>query len=68
MLRIKHKNVKNFFSAIEKELANGKTVTYKINSINSVRFIASSLLNLADNLVDGIHNSKCKVVNLAFNL
>ena len=68
MLRIKHKNVKNFFSTIEKELANGKAVTYKINSINSVRFIASSLSNLADNLVDGIQNSKCKVVNLAFNL
>ena len=44
---------------IGKELANGKTVTYKIKIIDIVRFMASSLSNLADNLSEGHHDSKC---------
>ena len=35
-------------------------MTYKIKSIDSIRFIASSLSSLADNLTKGFHNSKCK--------
>ena len=36
-------------------------MTYRIKFMDSVRFLASSLLNLAKNLVEGLHNSKVKV-------
>ena len=35
-------------------------MTYRIKFIDSVRFLASSLSRLADNLAQGLHNSKCK--------
>ena len=34
------------------------TISYKIKFINSERFMATSLSNLADNLTEGIHNIK----------
>ena len=34
-------------------------VTYKIKLINSVRFMASPLWNLADNVSEGLQKSKC---------
>ena len=37
-----------------------ETISYKIKFINSVRFIATSLSNLVDNLAEGIHKIKCK--------
>ena len=37
-----------------------KTLSYKLNVIDSVRFITSSLLNLANNLAEGIHKIACK--------
>ena len=37
-----------------------ETISYKIKFINSVRFIATSLSNLVDNLAEGIHKVKCK--------
>ena len=37
-----------------------KTISYKLKSIDSTRFIASALSNLVDNLVEGIHKIKSK--------
>ena len=34
-------------------------ITYKINFIDSYRFMASSLSKIVDNLSEGIHNNKC---------
>ena len=36
------------------------TISYKINFIDSARFIATSLSNLVDNLTEEIHKIKCK--------
>ena len=36
------------------------TMSYKIKSIDSARFIATSLSNLVDNLTEGILKNKCK--------
>ena len=36
------------------------TISYKIKFIDSVRFMASSLSNLIDNLTERIHKIKCK--------
>ena len=36
------------------------TISYKIKLIDSVRFMASSLSNLVDNLTERIHKIKCK--------
>ena len=41
-------------TASTKEDANGKSITYK------VRFMASSLLSLADSLAKDLHKSKCR--------
>ena len=43
---------------INKESENNKTITYKIKLIDSFRFISSSLLNLVNKLLGGIHNNK----------
>ena len=40
---------------IKKELDNGKSVTYKIKSINSFRYMP----NHVDNLSEGFHGKKC---------
>ena len=37
-----------------------KTTSYKLQFIDSARFMASSLSNLADNLAEAIHKIKCK--------
>ena len=39
-----------------------KFISYKIKFIDSMRFISTSLSNLADNLM-GVHNLKCKNCN-----
>ena len=36
------------------------TISYKIKFIGSAGFMTSSLSNLVDNLVEGIHKIKCK--------
>ena len=36
------------------------TTSYKIEFIDSARFMASSLSHLVDNLAEGIHKIKCK--------
>ena len=60
-----------FFFSIEKEVKkidkDGNesvvTISYKIKFIDSARFIASSLLNLGDNLAEAIHKINCKDCN-----
>ena len=42
------------------------TMSYKIKSIDSARFIATSLSNLVDNLTEGILKIKCKDCNCFF--
>ena len=49
-----------FSVPIQQENANGKTMTYKISFINSVRFMENSLQILADNLAKELHKGKCK--------
>ena len=49
------------FSVLLKKKIQNKNIeiTYKINFIDSFRFISSSLSKLVDNLSEGIHNNKC---------
>ena len=44
---------------IEKELDNGKLITYKIKLIDSFRFMSSPLSNLVNDLSEGLHNDNC---------
>ena len=44
---------------IKNEFENNKTITYKINFIDSFRFMSSSLSSLVDDLSEGLHNDKC---------
>ena len=41
-------------------------MSYKINFIDSARFMASSLSNLVDNLTEGVHEIKCKYCDCFF--
>ena len=62
---------KTFSVPTEKEVTNidkdGNesvvTISYKIKFIDSARFMATSLSNLVDNLVEGIYKTKCKDSN-----
>ena len=62
---------KQFFVPIVKEVTkidkdgneSAITISYKIKLIDSVRFMASSLSNLVDNLTERIHKIKCKDFN-----
>ena len=59
---------KKFFVPIKQEITKidkdcnerVATIFYTIKFIDSAKFIASSLSNLADNLAEGIHKIKCK--------
>ena len=48
----------NFSVPTRKELENGKTITYKIKFIDSLKLIPSSLSSLVDNLSEGLLNYK----------
>ena len=48
----------NFSVPTRKELENGKTITYKIKLIDSLKLIPSSLSSLVDNLSEGLLNYK----------
>ena len=45
----------------DKELDNGKTITYKLRFIDSFRIMSTSLSKLVDNL-SAIYNKECKAV------
>ena len=57
-----------FFVPIEKEATeidkddneSVASIFYKIKFIDSARLIATSLSNLVDNLIEGIHKVKCE--------
>ena len=49
-----------FLVPIKKKNGNGKTVTYKIKFIGSLRFAAILLSSIPDNLPEGLHKGKCK--------
>ena len=65
---------KAFSVPIEKEVTNidkdGNesvvTISYKMKFIESARFMANSLSNIVDNLVEGIHKIKCKKIVIVF--
>ena len=67
---------KTFSVPIEKEVTgidkdgneNVVTISYKIEFIDSGRFMATSLSNLADNLTEGIHKIKCKDRDFFLNM
>ena len=44
---------------VEKDLENDKKMAGRTKLIGSVRFMVSSLLRVADNLAEGLRNSKC---------
>ena len=48
-----------FVVPIKKELDSGKTITYKLNFIDSFRFMSSKLSDLVDKLSE-IYNKECK--------
>ena len=41
-------------------LDDGKTITYKLKFIDSLRFMPTSLSSLVDNLSEKLHSGKCK--------
>ena len=49
-----------FSVPISKEFDNGKTITYRLNFIDSFRFISTSLSSLVDNLSEKCYSDKCK--------
>ena len=49
---------KTFLVSIKKEFDIGKTITYRIKLVYSFRFMSSSLLYLADNVSERLHNCK----------
>ena len=57
MLRRKHGKIYYLFS--KKEHDNGKTITCKINFMDSCRFMQSNLSDVVDNLSE-INNKDCK--------
>ena len=52
-------NYINFSVPISKELDNGKNITYRLKSIDSFRFMSTSLSSLVDNLLE-IYKKGCK--------
>ena len=48
---------------MRKENENGKTVIYKVKSIDSESFMTNSLSGLADKLPEGLYNGQYKVSN-----
>ena len=65
------KNVNLFFIPIKKKIIKldkkgnetFETTSYKTKSIDTIRFLATLLSNLVDNLTEGINKSRCKNYN-----
>ena len=56
-------NMENYITfsvPIKKELNNGKTVTYKLKFIDSIRFMKNSLSELVDNTSEILKSEECK--------
>ena len=49
-----------FSVPVSKELDIGKTITYRLKFIDSIRFMSTSLSSLVDNLSEKCHSDKCK--------
>ena len=62
MCRRKCSKYITFSVQIKKELDNGKTITYKLEFIDSFRFMQTTLSKLVDNLSE-IYNKKCRYKN-----
>ena len=66
--------VQDFSAPMKKEVAEIKndgnesvvTISYKTKFVDSVRYIASSLSSLLDNLAERIHKIKCKYCDCFF--
>ena len=66
LFRRKHWKIHNLFSSNrernfdknEKEIT--KTISYRLQCIDSIRFMASSFSNLVNNLAERINKFKCK--------
>ena len=56
-----------FLAPIKKENKNAKTITYKIKSISSLKFMSSLLSNLADNLTKDSTKINAEIVSLVLN-
>ena len=57
-----------FSVPIKKKIDNKDLeITYKINFIDSYRFMSSSLSKLVDKLPEGIHNNKCSDCESSFD-
>ena len=54
----RNRSYKNQYKITRGEIT--KNISYMLQFIDSARFMASSLLNLVNNLSEGIHRSKCK--------
>ena len=53
------------FSDSIKKQENGNNIKYKVRIIDSVKFMASSLSRLSDNLTEGLHKGKYKDCKLS---
>ena len=56
-------NMENYITfsvPIKRELNNGKTVTYKLKFIDSIRFMKNSLSELVDNTSEILKSEECK--------
>ena len=47
-------------SQFQLNLDDGKTITYKLKFIDTLRFMPTSLSSLVDNLSEKLHSGKCK--------
>ena len=45
---------------VKNEEKNTKAISYRLQFIDSTKFMASSLANVINNLAEGIHEVKCK--------
>ena len=68
MHKRKYKTMYITFSVqLEKDLDNGKAITYKLKFINSFRFMSISLSSLADNCLKGFIIKTVENVGLALS-